>query len=167
MSSLLRSDITALAKEAISLCIERNRTFGTAESCTGGLIAAAVTDIPGASSVFYGGIVSYVNEVKHGILGVKNETLDRFTAVSEETAAEMANGARKVLGVDFAVAVTGFAGPGGGTPEKPVGTVCVAVASQSGVTVTENHFEGDREAVRLQTVLKALSLLTETVRKEA
>lgn len=147
--------------------MERKRTFGTAESCTGGLIAATVTDVPGASSVFYGGIVSYVNEVKHGILGVKNETLDRFTAVSGETAAEMANGARQALGVDIAVAVTGFAGPGGGTPENPVGTVYVAAASENGVTVTENHFEGDREAVRLQTVRKALSLLLETVRQEA
>ncbi len=165
MPSLLSGQ--TLAQEAVSLCIEKNVTFGTAESCTGGLIAATVTDIPGASAAFFGGVVSYDNSVKHGVLGVKNETLTRFGAVSEETAEEMAMGALKTLGVDFAVAVTGIAGPGGGTPKKPVGLVYVSAASKNGVVVTENHFEGDREAVRLQTVCKALSLLIEKVKNEA
>ena len=165
MPSLL--SLSSLAKESVTLCLEKHVTFGTAESCTGGLISSSVTDISGASAVFYGGVVSYDNSVKHRILGVKTETLERFGAVSEETAREMANGALQVLGVDFAVAVTGIAGPGGGTPKKPVGLVYVAAASKNGVVVTENHFDGDREAVRLQTVRKALSLLIEKVKNEA
>jgi nicotinamide-nucleotide amidase len=165
MPSLL--SLSALAKESVTICLEKNVTFGTAESCTGGLISASVTDVPGASAAFFGGVVSYDNSVKRGILGVQTETLERFGAGSEETAREMANGALKVLGVDFTVAVTGIAGPGGGTPKKPVGLVYIAAASEKGVTVTENHFDGDREAVRLQTVQKALSLLIEKVKNEA
>ena len=157
--------IQTLAKESVSLCLKKHLTFGTAESCTGGLIAASVTDIPGASAAFFGGVVSYDNSVKHGLLGVKTETLEMFGAVSEETAKEMSSGALHALGVDFAVAVTGIAGPGGGTPTKPVGLVYISVASENGVIVTENHFSGDREAVRLQTVEKALSLLNGEIRK--
>lgn len=157
--------IQTLAKESVSLCLEKHLTFGTAESCTGGLIAANVTDIPGASAAFFGGVVSYDNSVKHGLLGVKTETLEKFGAVSKQTAEEMAKGALRALGVDFSVAVTGIAGPGGGTPTKPVGLVYISVASKNGVTVTENHFSGDRQAVRLQTVEKALSLLNGEIRK--
>ena len=149
----------------VSLCIEKNITFGTAESCTGGLISASVTDVPGASAVFFGGIVSYDNRVKSGVLGVKNETLCAHGAVSEETAGEMSCGARRVLGVDFAVSVTGIAGPGGGTKEKPVGLVYISVASPETTVVTKNLFTGNREEVRLQTVAKALSLLTNEIRK--
>ncbi len=160
----LQLNIQTLAKKSVSLCLEKNLTFGTAESCTGGLIAASITDISGASAAFFGGVVSYDNSVKQGLLGVKTETLDRFGAVSKETAEEMAKGALRALGVDLSVAVTGIAGPGGGTPKKPVGLVYIAVASKNGVTVTENHFSGDREAVRLQTVEKALMLLNEQIR---
>ena len=159
----LQLNIQTLAKKSVSLCLEKNLTFGTAESCTGGLIAASVTDIPGASAAFFGGVVSYDNSVKHGILGVQNETLKRFGAVSKETAEEMAKGALRALGVDLSVAVTGIAGPTGGTPKKPIGLVYIATASKNGVTVTENYFSGDREAVRLQTVAKALSLLNEQI----
>ncbi len=147
----------------ISLCIEKNVTFGTAESCTGGLISASVTDVPGASAVFFGGVVSYDNSVKAGVLGVKNETLSSHGAVSEETAGEMSCGARHVLGVDFAVSVTGIAGPGGGTKDKPVGLVYISVASQKNTIVTKNLFSGNREEVRLQTVSKALSLLADEI----
>ena len=143
----------------VSLSIEKNITFGTAESCTGGLISASVTDIAGASAVFFGGIVSYDNSVKENLLGVRAQTLAEKGAVSPETAGEMSLGALKALRVDYAVSVTGIAGPGGGTPEKPVGLVYISAASKNGVIVTENHFSGDREAVRLQTVEKALSLL--------
>lgn len=150
----------------VSLGIEKNITFGTAESCTGGLISASVTDVPGASAVFFGGVVSYDNSIKAGVLGVKNETLAMYGAVSEETAREMSLGARRLLGVDFAVSVTGIAGPGGGTKEKPVGLVYISVASPSGCAVTKNLFSGNREEVRLQTVLKALMLLTEAIKKD-
>lgn len=162
MPSLL-NHIQTLAKESVSLCMEKHLTFGTAESCTGGLIAANITDVPGASAAFFGGVVSYDNSVKHNLLSVRNETLERFGAVSKETAEEMAKGALRALGVDLSVSVTGIAGPGGGTPKKPVGLVYIAAASKNGVIVTENHFEGDREAVRLQTAEKALMLLCEQI----
>ena len=162
--SSLQLNISTLAKETVSECIEKKATFGTAESCTGGLISASVTDVAGASAVFFGGIVSYDNSVKEKLLGVSAQTLAEKGAVSPETAGAMSAGARRALGVDYAVAVTGIAGPGGGTPTKPVGLVYISVASESGVTVTENHFSGDREAVRLQTVEKALTLLLEAVR---
>ena len=139
--------------------MEKKVTFGTAESCTGGLISAFITDIAGASAVFHGGIVSYDNSIKEKLLGVHAETLREKGAVSSETALEMSAGAVRALGVDLAVSVTGIAGPGGGTDKKPVGLVYISVASQRGLSVTENHFSGDRESVRLQTVQKALSLL--------
>ncbi len=166
--SALQLSIAERAAELVALANEKNTTLGTAESCTGGLIAASITDISGASAVFYGGVVSYSNSVKAGLLGVEEEILAAHGAVSAETAVQMAWGAVSALGVDHAVAVTGIAGPGGGTPEKPVGLVYIATASAidkkdgiwSGNTnVTENHFEGDRAEVRLQTVEKALSML--------
>ena len=163
--SSLQLNIQTQALALVSLCLEKNVTFGTAESCTGGLISASVTDVPGASAVFFGGIVSYVNSVKAGLLGVKNETLSAHGAVSEETAGEMSCGARRALGVDFAVSVTGLAGPGGGTKEKPVGLVYISVASPTNTVVTKNLFTGNREEVRLQTVSKALALLTAAIQK--
>ena len=148
----------------VSLCIEKNITFGTAESCTGGLISAFVTNISGASAAFFGGIVSYDNRVKAGVLGVKKETLSVYGPVSEETAGEMSCGARRVLDVDFAVAVTGYAGPaGGGTEDKPVGLVYISVSSYKKTIVTKNLFSGDREEVRLQAVSKALALLADEI----
>ena len=157
--SSLQLNISSLAKTLVLQCIEKKVTFGTAESCTGGLISAFITDIAGASAVFYGGIVSYDNSIKEKLLGVHAETLREKGAVSSETALEMSAGAVRALGVDLAVSVTGIAGPGGGTDKKPVGLVYISVASQRGSSVTENHFSGDRESVRLQTVQKALSLL--------
>lgn len=153
-----------LAEKLVTLAREKNITFGTAESCTGGLISAAVTDISGASAVFWGGIVSYDNRVKEHLLGVEHETLVTLGAVSAKTAEQMALGAVRALSVDFAVSVTGIAGPGGGTPEKPVGLVYIAVASTKGViTVKENHFKGEREEVRRQTVEMALSMLISAI----
>ena len=153
-----------LAEKLVTLAREKNITFGTAESCTGGLISAAVTDISGASAVFWGGIVSYDNRVKENLLGVEHETLVALGAVSAKTAEQMALGAVRALSVDFAVSVTGIAGPGGGTPEKPVGLVYIAVASTKGViTVKENHFKGEREEVRRQTVETALSMLISAI----
>ena len=157
--SSLQLNISSLAKTLVLQCIEKKVTFGTAESCTGGLISAFITNIAGASAVFYGGIVSYDNSIKEKLLGVRTETLRTKGAVSPETALEMSEGAVRALGVDLAVSVTGIAGPGGGTDKKPVGLVYISVASQRGSSVTENHFSGDRESVRLQTVQKALTLL--------
>ncbi len=157
--SSLQLNISSLAKKTVSVCIEKNVTFGTAESCTGGLISAFVTDVAGASAVFFGSIVSYDNSIKEKLLGVHAKTLAEKGAVSPETAMEMSQGALCALGVDLAVSVTGIAGPGGGTAKKPVGLVYISVASKKGSLVTENHFSGDRETVRLQTAERALSLL--------
>lgn len=160
MSSLLIEK----AERLIALAKDKKITLGTAESCTGGLIGAALTSVSGASAVFFGGIISYDNSVKEAVLGVKKETLLTVGAVSHDTAVQMAEGARRVLGTDLAVSVTGIAGPTGGTPAKPVGTVFIAVARRDGKTLcTENHFLGDRDTVRAQTVEKAITLLTEVV----
>lgn len=132
--------------------------LATAESCTGGGIAAAVTDIPGSSAWFDRGFVTYSNEAKQAMLGVQTETLARHGAVSEETAREMALGALANSLAQVAVAVTGVAGPGGGSVEKPVGTVCFGYARRDGASCTRRHvFPGDRAAVRCQTVATALA----------
>ncbi|MGO4550133.1 CinA family protein [Lysobacter sp. 2RAF19] len=129
----------------------------TAESCTGGWIAKAVTDIAGSSDWFDCGLAAYSYEAKQGLLGVRPETLERFGAVSRETVIEMVSGALVTSGATLAVAVTGIAGPGGATPGKPVGTVWLAWKRRGGYPKAEVfHFDGDREAVRRQTVEAAL-----------
>jgi nicotinamide-nucleotide amidase len=147
-----------------ALVIERakqaQRTVATAESCTGGMIAAALTDIAGASAVFGYGFVSYANEAKATMLGVSPALIARDGAVSETVARAMAEGALARATADLAVAVTGIAGPEGGTVEKPVGTVWFGVARKDGVTLAERRvFAGNRAAVRRATVDHALDLL--------
>ena len=154
-----------VAEALISLCGKKNITLGTAESCTGGLIGGTLTAVSGSSSVVLGGIISYANSVKSGVLGVPEETLATVGAVSPETAKAMAEGARRVLASDLAVAVTGIAGPGGGTADKPVGLVYVAVATKDGTEITKNIFDGDRNSVREKTVAKALAMLTAAAEK--
>lgn len=156
------SEKTALI---IKTANEKHITIGTAESCTAGLLSSSIVNNPGASAVFYGGVVSYDNSVKMNVLGVKKETLSDFGAVSCETAKEMAEGARNVLGVDIAVSVTGIAGPGGGTPEKPVGTVCFAVSSESETTTVKKNFPPSlsRGEIRECSVNFAADLLLDTV----
>ena len=146
----------SLAEQVVEVAQSRALTFGFAESCTGGQLSAAVTRVAGVSSVFWGGVISYSNEVKRGILGVKEETLISFGAVSEACAAEMAMGSRNALGVDWAVSVTGIAGPGGGSPEKPVGTVCFGWAHAGGVVTERKRFSGDRHRVQRTAVAYAL-----------
>ena len=147
--------------EEIVLDLARVRGFslGTAESCTGGLVAARLTSVPGASDVFRGGIVAYENEVKAERLGVPVSVLDSHGAVSAETAAAMAQGAREAVGADVAVADTGIAGPGGGSPEKPVGLVYLHASGPDGEEARELQLPGDREAVRLRATAAALHLL--------
>ncbi|KGQ19855.1 Competence damage-inducible protein A [Lysobacter dokdonensis DS-58] len=129
----------------------------TAESCTGGWIAKAVTDVPGSSDWFDCGLAAYSYEAKQALLGVRPETLEKFGAVSRETVIEMVSGALSHSGATVAVAVTGIAGPGGGTPDKPVGTVWIAWKRRGGYPKAEVvRFDGDREAVRRQTVECAL-----------
>lgn len=136
----------------------------TAESCTGGWIAKTVTDVPGSSDWFDCGLAAYSYEAKQALLGVRPETLEKFGAVSRETALEMVSGALVHSGATLAVAVTGIAGPGGGTPEKPVGTVWLAWKRRGGYADARlEHFDGDRESVRRQTVAAALQGLTKLV----
>ena len=135
------------------------KTCGTAESCTGGGIGSAITAVPGSSTVFMGGVISYDNSVKQGVLGASPETLATVGAVSPETAKQMAIGACNVLKVDYAVSVTGIAGPGGGSAEKPIGLVWFGIATPNGVKTEKHIFPGDRAEVRAAAVEHALSML--------
>jgi nicotinamide-nucleotide amidase len=143
----------------------RGLTLGTAESCTGGLVAARLTGVPGSSDVFLGGIVSYSNEVKVRELDVPAELLRTHGAVSPEVARAMAHGALARLGVDVAVSVTGIAGPGGGSPEKPVGLVYLHAVGPSGERARTFDFPGDRETIRLRSAVSALHLVRTLVTK--
>jgi nicotinamide-nucleotide amidase len=147
--------------EAIVLqsCRVRGLTLATAESCTGGLVAARLTSVPGSSDVFAGGVVSYSNELKQGLLGVPEAVLAEHGAVSAETASAMAAGARERLGVDVAVAVTGVAGPGGGTADKPVGLVYLHVSGPNAEEARSFSVPSDREAVRRRAAVAALHLV--------
>lgn len=156
-----------LACDVLVYAKQTSKSLGTAESCTGGLIAATLTSIPGSSHSVFGGIVSYSNDVKHSELGVSRETLDLFGAVSEQTAIQMARGARKQLGVDVAVSVTGIAGPDGATFDKPIGTVWISIAD-TGITFSQlQHFAGSRDQIRLQTVRTALELMRDVLQGNA
>ena len=160
------SDARALARSLLDLCRMRKLTVATAESCTGGLIAGALTDIPGSSDVVDRGFVTYSNEAKRAMLGVDASTLATFGAVSKETATQMAVGALERAGVDLAIATTGIAGPGGAVPGKPVGLVHLAAAARDGRIVhRECRFGGiGRTAVRQRSVVEALRMLMELAR---
>ena len=151
--------IAALAARLKEAACAAHLTVATAESCTGGLIAGAITAVPGSSECFYGGIVSYDNSVKQNVLGVPESVLRTDGAVSAPCARAMAEGSRRLIGTDLAVSVTGIAGPDGGSAEKPVGTVWFGLASADGTTAEMRRFGGDRAAVRAQTVIHALELL--------
>lgn len=148
-----------MEKRVIEKLRERGLMLATAESCTGGLCAKRLTDVPGASQVFCGGVVSYVNEVKMRLLSVKEETLSQFGAVSGETAREMAEGVRKVTGADVAVSVTGVAGPASDEMGNVVGTVFIAFSSEKETISERLQLSGDREKIREQSVNAMLWLL--------
>ena len=152
-----------VAESLVALYRASGRTCATAESCTGGGIGAAITGVPGSSEVFLGGIVSYANEVKRDVLGVRAETLATVGAVSSETAAQMAEGARRLTKADVAVSVTGVAGPGGGSAEKPVGLVWFGLATAGGVRTEKALFPGGREQVRAAAVTHALGMLVTSI----
>ncbi len=143
------------------LLIKRKYTMTTAESCTGGMIAARMVNAPGVSAVLKSGFITYANEAKEELLGVSHDTLEKFGAVSRETAEEMAEGAVKAAHTDAAVAVTGIAGPDGGTKEKPVGLVYIGVNVRGNVEVREYHFSGSRQKIRESVTAAALTFLRE------
>ena len=150
------AEFAALVEKLSEILLARGWRMATAESCTGGWIAKCCTDQAGSSAWFDRGFVSYSDQAKQELLGVESGTLHGHGAVSKAVALQMAEGARKRAGVEAAVAVTGIAGPGGGSPEKPVGTVWFAWATGSNSQAKRLHFDGDRDAVRRQTVQQAL-----------
>jgi nicotinamide-nucleotide amidase len=156
-------DDVELEQVVVALLTARKQTLAVAESCTGGMIADRITNIPGASAVFLGGAIAYANSAKQALLGVRPETLDRDGAVSEATAREMAIGIRTRLGADYALAVTGIAGPGGGTSEKPVGTVYIALATPVDNLVLRPRNPLDRATFKHVTAQQALELLRRTL----
>ncbi|KQW81561.1 damage-inducible protein CinA [Devosia sp. Root413D1] len=155
----LPDDIAALAEETVAALKAAGMTVATAESCTGGLIAGALTAISGSSDVVYGGFVSYANEAKISMIGVPFGLLKQFGAVSKEVAMAMADGAIGAAGTHVAIAVTGIAGPTGGSADKPVGLVHFSVATEAGTTHLKKVFPGNRDDVRHATVVQALKLL--------
>lgn len=159
----LQKAIDERARSVVERASEAGLSVGTAESLTGGLIAAMLTSVPGSSAVVRGGVVSYVNDVKEQLLGVSGDVLSRQGAVDELVALQMARGALRELAADVTVSVTGIAGPTGAEPGKPVGTVWIGCATARGTHACEHHFEGGREAVRLQTVLAALKTAEDAI----
>jgi nicotinamide-nucleotide amidase len=156
----LFSEDGATVEEVVArLLTGRGQSLAVAESCTGGLLGGRLTGLAGASAWFPGGVVSYADEVKAGVLGVPAATLARWGAVSAQTAAAMAQGVRALVGADWALSVTGIAGPGGGTAAKPVGLVYIGCAGPGGTVTAEHRFRGDRAAVRERSVVAALHML--------
>jgi nicotinamide-nucleotide amidase len=158
----------ALMKEAATLldrCKQKNLKITTAESCTGGAIATLLTEIPGCSKSFDRGFITYSNEAKTEMLGVEASLIEMHGAVSEEVAVAMARGALSHSRATMAIAVTGVAGPDGGTPEKPVGMVCIAASADNYLEVKTHRFTGDRRAVRLAGVTAALHMLDAMLRR--
>ena len=149
------------AAQIIERLASNKLQVATAESCSGGLLAGALTDIPGASEVFGCGIVSYSNEMKIKLLQVSEATLATHGAVSRQTAMEMSQGVRELAGADFGLATTGIAGPGGGSEKKPVGLVYIALSDSQGTIIEKNIFSGNRNDVRQQTVAAVLDMLTQ------
>ena len=152
--------MSAVAENLVALLKARGLTCATAESCTGGGVGSAITAVAGSSEVFLGGIISYANEVKRDVLGVTADALEKFGAVSPQVAEQMADGARRLTKADLAVSLTGIAGPGGGSAEKPVGLVWFGLSTPSGTRTEKAIFRGDRAKVRAQAVTHALGMLT-------
>ena len=151
------------AEAVIKKLIEKNIKIATAESCTGGMLGKLITSVPGASSIYGFGFITYANEAKNRILGVKNETLAAYGAVSKQTALEMASGALKLSGADIAVSITGIAGPGGGTPEKPVGLIYIAIADKNDKEFRKLLLTGERETIRKKACEEVLELINSKI----
>lgn len=160
MTQATLKEIFGLSAELVAKAADKNIVLATAESCTGGLIGASITASSGSSAIFKGGIIAYDNQIKTKLLGVPPSTLGKYGAVSEAVARRMAAGAVERMGVDLAVSVTGIAGPSGGTPEKPVGTVWIGIATREANFATEFNFtEMSRNKARDASCLEALKAL--------
>jgi len=151
------------ARALVEMLKQRSLTIATAESLTAGLMAATIATVPGASAVLMGGVVAYDERIKQKLLSVRAETLQTNGVYSPECAMEMAQGAKNALGVDIALSCTGIAGPDGGTPQNPVGTVFIGVSRPSGTIAQTFHFTGDRQSIRTQTVEAALRLALDSI----
>ena len=151
-------------EQIISKLIEKNITLSTAESCTGGSLGKKITSVAGVSSIYGYGFITYANEAKTKILGVPEDILKEHGAVSYQTALKMAEGARKVSGSDIAVSVTGIAGPGGGTKEKPVGLVYIAISDKDGSEYRKLNLSGNRDEVREKTCREVFALIKERLK---
>ena len=160
----MSSELSVLAQVVGTALKGRSATVSAAESCTGGLLLSCLTDVPGSSAYVEGGLVTYSNEAKMKLLKVREATLIEFGAVSEATAQEMARGARAIFQTDYGLSVTGIAGPGGGTAEKPVGTTFIGLAGPTGQVRVERHvWYGDRAANKAASVEAALLLLLKAI----
>lgn len=158
------SDLSGQVKVLSGLLRDRSLVMTSAESCTGGLISKSMTDFSGSSDIFWGGFVTYSNESKTALLGVGEEVLEKYGAVSEETVTAMAEGALRLSGAGCSVSVSGIAGPGGGSGEKPVGTVWIGVSLKGVKTLAKLFlFKGNREEIRYSAALEGIRLLSETI----
>ena len=171
LESILGDYVYSDQDDTLQECVGRllskyGKTLSTAESCTGGTISQLITSIPGSSEYFLGGVTSYANSVKSGVLGVPTEIIEKYGAVSSECVAAMAEGVRKLTGSDFSVATSGIAGPGGGTPEKPVGLVWIGVSSQLGTESIKVQYNGDRKRNIERSAAFALNSIRKKIQKE-
>ncbi len=160
------SENSSLEEKIVSLLQEKGWKIASAESCSGGMIASRLVNVSGVSDVFEEGYITYSNAAKHKLLGVSKQSLGQYGAVSSQVAGEMALGAARQARARAAIAVTGIAGPGGGTPQKPVGLVYIGCYVDGRVFVTENHFQGSRQEIRTATTQAALSLLLEKLTRD-
>ena len=160
------SENSSLEEKIVSLLQEKGWKIASAESCSGGMIASRLVNVSGVSDVFEEGYITYSNAAKHKLLGVPKQSLGQYGAVSSQVAGEMALGAARQARARAAIAVTGIAGPGGGTPQKPVGLVYIGCYVDGKVFVTENYFQGSRQEIRTATTQAALSLLLEKLTRD-
>lgn len=166
MDASVNREEAFLEEQIVALMREKNLTLAAAESCTGGMLSSRMIDVAGVSDVYKAGFVTYANEAKQKLIGVKEETLIKYGAVSEQTAREMVAGALRAAEADMAVAITGIAGPGGGTKEKPVGLVYIACGSADDIIVERCLFSGNRKEIRQASVEHALEMLYRELMKK-
>ena len=153
------------AKEVVELLIQRGLKVTSAESCTGGLFAAHITSVSGSSECFEGSFVTYSNEIKHRMINVREETLEKYGAVSEECVLEMSENSRKIMNSDISISISGIAGPSGGTEDKPVGLVWICLSANGYIKAYKNVFTGNRDEVREKSVCFALDLVLNFIKK--